>query len=265
MQGSPMGTIPPARAAVARQLALDAETAELVDAIRARRVEAVLLRGPAIARTLYADPARRSYDDIDLLIAPGGDDAVETVLHDLRYTWRSAAEMPDGSAKAQTWVRTGPRPAVVDVHRTVWSLRAPRAAVWQAFAEDAETLDLAGTEVRIPGTEPRALLLALHACQHGAATPKPLADLKRGLDALDEATWRRAGELAQRLGCADAFATGLRLDPAGVALAARLGLGERARVEVHLRAAGAPATAEGFARLAALPTVRGRLERLARE
>src|SRR3954452_9580043 len=133
MQGSPMGTFPHARTAVARQLALDAETAALVEAIGARGVDAMLLRGPAIARTLYPDPARRSYDDIDLLIEPGGDDAVDTVLHDLRYTWRATAEMPDGSAKAQTWVRAGPRPALVDVHRTVWSLRAPRAAVWQAF------------------------------------------------------------------------------------------------------------------------------------
>jgi myo-inositol catabolism protein IolC len=91
-----------ARAIVARQLALDAETAEVVQAVRARGAETVLLKGPAVARTLYPDPARRPYDDIDLLVEPGGDAAAVAVLRASDYTWRGSVEKPDGSVRAET-------------------------------------------------------------------------------------------------------------------------------------------------------------------
>lgn len=262
-----MGVSVRTRAILARQLALDAATSELVEAFRAHGVSTVLLKGPAIARTLYADPADRPYGDIDLLVEPGGDDGAAAVLRELGF----ASLRPDGpfeaSTKADVWRREGPEPVFVDLHRTIQWPRADRDAVWRTLAAEADTLEVGGTEVAIPAPDVRGLLLALHACQHGATAPKPLTDLTRGLDVLSRETWVRARDAAARLGCTDAFARGLRLEPTGegTAVAERLGLSTDARVEVHLRARGAPHTSFGFARLVARGTLGDRLDFLRRK
>ena len=63
--------ISPAQRRLARCLALDAVTSDLVDAFDAAGIDTVLLKGPATVRWLYADnPGRRLYSDIDLLVSP---------------------------------------------------------------------------------------------------------------------------------------------------------------------------------------------------
>jgi hypothetical protein len=242
------------RTEAARHLALDAATAELVGALGERRVDALLLKGPAIARTLYPDPAERAYLDVDLLVEPSGWVEAARVLEDLGYGHHEPD--PDRDAdKAQVWQRGE---VFVDLHPTARWTRADRAAVWTAFASDAETLEVGGAPVPVPGEAARALLLALHACQHGAAEPQPRRDLELGLERLDDDAWERAHGLARDLGAQDAFAAGLRL--AGDTRFASAG----DRLEVHLRAANAAPTAFALNDLAALPTLRARLAFLPR-
>ena len=57
---------------IGRNLAVAAVTAEVVSSMRGEGVRSLLLRGPAIARWLYAREVERirTYEDLDLLIAP---------------------------------------------------------------------------------------------------------------------------------------------------------------------------------------------------
>jgi hypothetical protein len=244
------------RTEAARHLALDAATAELVQALAQRGVGSVLLKGPAIARTLYADPTERSYLDVDLLVEPDGWDEAAEVLRGLGYRrWALPPNQP--ADKAEVWERGDP-PTFVDLHPTARWTRADRALVWEAFAAGAERLEVGGAWVAIPGEAARALLLALHACQHGAAEPQPLRDLELGLQHLPAPAWTAASRLAGDLGCADAFVAGLRL--AGDERFASAG----DRLEVHLHAANAAPMAYGFMDLAALPSLKARLAHLPR-
>lgn len=60
-------------------LALDALTAELLEGLRAVGVEAIVLKGPALARRLYAGEGR-THEDIDLLVSPAMFDRAEALL-----------------------------------------------------------------------------------------------------------------------------------------------------------------------------------------
>ena len=71
--------------AAARTMKAGRQIQEVVDALEGAGIESVLLKGPALARTVYPDPALRQSGDIDLLVRPGDVLAAEEVLEGLGY------------------------------------------------------------------------------------------------------------------------------------------------------------------------------------
>ncbi len=71
--------------AAARSMRAGRQIQAVVDALEAAGIESVLLKGPALARTVYPDPALRQSVDIDLLVRPGDVLAAESVLEGLGY------------------------------------------------------------------------------------------------------------------------------------------------------------------------------------
>ncbi len=71
--------------AAARSLRAGRQIQTAVDALEAAGILSVLLKGPALARTVYPDPALRQSSDIDLLVRPGDVLAAEAVLEGLGY------------------------------------------------------------------------------------------------------------------------------------------------------------------------------------
>ena len=57
--------------AAARAMRSGRQIQVVVDALEAAGIPSVLLKGPALARTVYPDPALRQSVDIDLLVRPG--------------------------------------------------------------------------------------------------------------------------------------------------------------------------------------------------
>ena len=255
------------RTGVMRGLALDAAAIEVVGALRARGVRPILIKGPSTARWLYADrPGQRVYGDIDLLVAPGQFEPAMETLAGLGYHNRTPGYgLDEPLVHAYHWVRHGPHPAEIDLHRRLYLLRAGDDAVWSALTEHTETLALGAAEVEILGAPARALMLTLHATVHGVRTGKPLRDLARALERLGDEDWAQAATLAGRLGGADAFSAGLRLLDAGSALADRLHLPPAASARVHLRAATAPPAAVGLLGLLEPQSWHSRANRLRRE
>jgi hypothetical protein len=71
--------------AAARAIRAGRQIQTVVDALEAGGIPSVLLKGPALARTVYPDPALRQSSDIDLLVRPGDVIATEVVLEGLGY------------------------------------------------------------------------------------------------------------------------------------------------------------------------------------
>lgn len=201
---------------------LDDAAAEVLAAFDAAGVDALLLKGPALARALYAGE-HRPYSDVDLLVAPDHIEAARHALTALGYASTSAGLGIDdvaGVAPAEEWAHAGG--VLIDLH---WQLPgAPAPDAWRALRPHRATIAVGGRDVPTLDTAGLALHVALHAAQHGTRYGKPIADLDRATARWPVAVWRDAATLADAIGAMGAFAAGLRLTDTGAALAVELDL-----------------------------------------
>lgn len=191
-------------------IAVDAAAAEAVEAFRQMGIEAVLLRGPAIAATLYDDPLEREYSDVDLLVQESDFERAASILlglgyHEAPVEQAFPAERP---RHATTWVRGDGR--AIDLHRSLVGVGAPPAQVWRAFRTGARTLQVGGVDALIPTEEVTALVAALHAAHHGSRGGHPRRDLELARVKLPPDAWLRAARIATELEAERAFHAALR-------------------------------------------------------
>jgi putative nucleotidyltransferase-like protein len=226
------------RSAAARTLAVDRVTAEVVRALRASGVDPILLKGPALEAWTRADERPRTYVDTDLLVAPGALETTRDVLRSLGFDQRlSVDETPGGRATSMHWTRRADD-AEVDLHVALTGVFVAPELLWAELDSRTVVLTVAGEAVRILAAPARALHVALHAAQHGPQFPGPLRDLRCAFELVEPSVWDEAAGLAERLDARSAFAAGLRLEPAGAAVAARLDLPRPSSPETVLRAQG---------------------------
>ncbi len=246
----------------AQRLALDGALTTIARSFNARHVSYLLLKGPAFAIWLYEDQDARTYRDIDLLVRPDDFPAAREALTDLGFHELRVATHP---THHDAWLNESGVPTWVELHRTFSLLSAEPAAVWERLASGADEVAVAGTPVAVPSAEASALIVALHAAQHGVGIAKPMEDLRRALDRVDLTTWCSAAEIARDLDSEGAFAVGLCLEPRGREVAEHLGLSLESSRVLRLRAATPPNLALGIERLSATPGALGRLRVLGRE
>ena len=242
---------------VGASMKLDTVAAELTGLLARRDAPCVLLKGTTIARRLYDDETR-PHDDVDVLVREHDLDLVRDVLRALGF------ERAMTSDYAEPWIRSGDG-VTVDLHTTLAGVGASHAEAWDTLSGCTVPLAVGGREVRAFDDAALALHIALHAAQHGDQTPKSIDDLERALERFPDEAWERGAELARRLDAVEAFGAGLRLVPAGEALAARLDLPTTTSTKVALLAASAPPTAIGIYELTATPGVRAKAALVARE
>jgi len=250
----------------ARNLQIDRMIAEVFDAFAGASIEAILLKGPAIAGWLYAEDEIRAYGDGDFLVARAQWDVAGAVLRELGFQEDIARlEHPNlESFASYPWGREteGAGMQSIDMHATLAGIGASFPGVWSVLSSGTSELPIAGRRVPILGEPARAMHIALHAAHHHEG--KPMLDLDRALERLDDGLWRAATEVAEALDATAAFATGLRLTPAGDALAHRLGVHEAHSVAAALKLENVP-LAEGLEHLTRAPGLRAKLAILRNE
>jgi hypothetical protein len=210
---------------VAQTLAADVDTAATVTRLEAVGIESMLMRGPAVARRLYASLDERPYVDVDLLVPAWCFAEAEARLAELGFT-ESPLEVAFGDGRpghAHGWL--SPDGRNLDLHWTLIGIGAPADEVWPALADETEVLELAETPVRVPSDPVLALILALHAGHHLGRIDHAARDLQLALERFPVPTWERAAALAHRLDAVGLFAGGLESEDAGAVLLRRLGVG----------------------------------------
>jgi hypothetical protein len=208
----------------------DLATAELFARLAAMELDALLLRGPAIAGRLY-EAGERAYTDCDLLVSEDDRAAIETELRALGYRPITAL------SSAQHWRRAADG-AEIDLHLTLVGPRAADAVSWRALVAHRCMLDLEGTPVRALDQPATALVIALHAAQHGAVVPHTLIDLEHALGRWNVEVWRGAVTLATELDALVAFRQGLTMVDAGILRLRELGLEPALSIRSSLRRRG---------------------------
>ena len=245
---------------------IDRVTAEVTSALSEASIPSMLLKGPGIATWLYSGDRPRIYTDSDLLLR--------------KRDWKNALALIEGlgfaddlgplehprmeSGAGYPWARRSDG-AHVDLHYTLFGIDADPQDLWTAFARDAVRENVGGVEVSLPSRPARLLHIALHAVQHGGdAWEKPMMDLGQAVAKAPTQLWVEALRLAEGLGAGETFAAGLRLIPAGAALAAEIGASENTALGSDLRLGRVP-LAEGFQELAETRGIRQKARVLARE
>ncbi len=250
--------------AVARTLWLDRQAAIAAAQLQEAGVPSILLKGAAVATWLYQDGAARPYGDIDLLVSPGDFDRAKATLAELGYVHRLAgAAACEFGPNEQELVR--PDGICIDLHHRLLGVPSSTRC-WEVLSGRTVPLALgSGAEVEVLDEPARAMHLALHAAQNGPAGTKSIADLTRGLQQLPSSHWQEAARLAAELDATAAFASGLRLVPAGAALAEELGLPRSLTVELAVRARSASEKAFVFQQLAEARGLRAKAALMARK
>ena len=243
---------------------VDAVTAEVVIALRAHGVRPLLLKGPALVSLLYDDDSRRAYLDADLLVEPSQRAPAERCLARLGFE-RSLAEsdLPGSTVTGEVWQRGGEPP--VDLHRTLPGVDVGPGELWGVLTESTRMLAVGGVEVEAPGAAASLAIVTLHVAHHGQAMDQTVEDLRRALERFDAAAWAAAAALARRLRAADAFASGLTLDPAGRRLAAELSLPTELPVDLVLKRSDPPPGSVTLETLATTDGARAKLRLAARK
>jgi Uncharacterised nucleotidyltransferase len=214
---------------VARRARVDAEAVRALDALARAGVDALLLKGAALATTLYRVDEPRGYYDVDLLVAPRDLRVAAAAIADLGYTNVGELRGIDdvaGILHAQVWsaLVEGLGNLLVDLHWRLDGCQAPPEVAWNVLKPRRGFIELAGRRVPTLDQAGLALHLALHAAQHGPGDLQAMGDLERGLERWPAQTWRQASRLAHDLAGTEALAGGLRLVPAGVGLSRELRL-----------------------------------------
>lgn len=249
--------------AAAAIMALDATAAEVVEELGRHQIPAILLKGPVLTRWLYERRIARAYGDVDLLVSPEDFEAAIRVLRPLGYrelVRRRQFGLSSGRTNSNVCalVHHARRPSRIDLHRGFcWSTMDPHAT-WRLLREHTEAMTVGGTEMLVLAPPALALVIALHAAQHGPGA-RPREDLDRAVRRFDQTVWREAASFAARLHVQEAFAAGLRLMPRGRELADRLGLTTSMTVEVALRTGGDMLLAHPIHQLSTEASLRRRL------
>jgi hypothetical protein len=237
-------------------LRIDAATGEAVRALSDQGVPSIVLKGPALGKW-YPPDSGRTYEDGDVWVAPGDVAAAERILASLGFVpTADESGMPSWwEEHGSSWLRASDL-GKIDLHRRLQGIGAEPRRAWDLLSASAVEFTVGG-EVAYHLSDPGlALYTALHATHHGIDDARGLHHLRTALSAVDEATWTEALRLAEQLDAIEAFATGLRLLPAGADLAERIGAPDARSIRTELLASTPPPVALGFDQLSSAQGLR---------
>ncbi|MCG8555200.1 MAG: nucleotidyltransferase family protein [Proteobacteria bacterium] len=161
------------------ELLVGSQLAEVLCALSAQEVNALLLKGTAFWTSIY-EPGERKVTDIDLLVHPDEQERSVAALQGLGYRIRPPPGRP--ATARQFYERTflsgaAARPVPVEIHTNLIHPVRYRIDLEGLFAR-AQTSELSGQPVRRLCAEDSLLHLALHRTVHGHGLDADLRNIE---------------------------------------------------------------------------------------
>jgi hypothetical protein len=212
---------------IAQSMVIDQATREISSVFEREGIPYILLKGPVLARWLYAEGPPRTYVDCDLLVPSASIRPAEVCLKELGFTRpadHASEDLPDDRPSyVFMWERSSDA-VVVELHRTLLGVGATPDELWAALQSNSSRLDLDGVQVEVLDPVGLCFHIALHAAQDGARVGKPVQDLLRALSTGSIEVWSEAAVLAREVDALPSFTAGLEMIPEGVEMMGRLGI-----------------------------------------
>lgn len=198
-----------------RQLRMTRELIEVLAALRADGIPALVLKGPPLALALYGDLGIRPFEDLDLLVRRTDLGRARAVLEGQgwRYRWAGLSPARERAARRAQYHLEFSHPdsgTVVELH---WRLLP--AAVSDPFrAEEllarSRRVSLGGVFIPVLGPEDQMLALCAHFLKHRAERLIWLVDIALSCGT-GEADWEAVFRRADRMGIGRMLETALIL------------------------------------------------------
>lgn len=174
--------------------------AEIETAMEARGIRSLVLKGPALAITLYPSPGLRPFNDLDILCQPQDLETAGHVLHEIGFEARNP-----GSREQEgfhTVYQSASRSALVELHSDLLQLGVPTRCASDLWTSPDE-FQLGSVRCLTLQAEFQVLHLSVHLHTHGYGRLIWFKDLdlllRRFGDAID---WSFVGRMAQGEGTA---------------------------------------------------------------
>jgi hypothetical protein len=151
-------------------------TVEITRALEAVGVEALTLKGAALAAALYPEAHLRPSIDVDLLVRPRDLARACRAVEALGYrVWKGVPDLPGLFSHHHQY--SAPGKVALELHHSPSEWFVAAFDVEQVFAR-ARRVELDGRVVRIPGPVDELVHLCVHAASHRFQGVKWLFDLK---------------------------------------------------------------------------------------
>lgn len=147
-----------------------AAAGEILAAFQKAGIDAILLKGCALAPTLYGDLALRVISDIDLLVDISQRDAASEVLEQLGYELRydmHDGDFADEQMGEKSYLRRGAQRSFVDLHWRLLNIPGySRQLATDRFFANARSVTVANQPSKVLGPELQLLHCSLHYYLH---------------------------------------------------------------------------------------------------
>ena len=195
-----------------RGLVLAALMSDTVSCLAGAGVPVIVLKGPPLACSLYADPALRPSFDLDLLIRPADlAVALEVLARDGYALGPHMARFPASTLLQLDCeiVLQHPRRIPIDLHWAISPVDYPFRIDPELMWRSRTVIEMGGAPVPVLGREWLLVYLAVHGAKHAWARLLWLGDVARAIDkGID---WSEALRLAAETGCTRPLLLGLLL------------------------------------------------------
>jgi Uncharacterised nucleotidyltransferase len=153
--------------------------------LAATRLDALLVKGAALALTVYPRPWEREMSDVDIVVRPGTLGAVIRSLEAIGFSALYPRERPlSRGALGEVILESAPGPRggtiLVEAHTQLDKIVARPIDYDEIFGRARQIPELPG--LLIPAAEDHALLVALHAAGHDFHHPVAFNDFARLLE-----------------------------------------------------------------------------------
>jgi hypothetical protein len=196
-----------------RNVFLSKTLLQTLETLRQAGIEALALKGPALAVLVYGDLVMRQYVDLDILIQPTNFNRAADIL--TQNGWLRPFQLSDAQ---KTWLvrtendlsftRTG---AHLELHWDVAEKGVRSGIPRDLWWTNVQPVELLERPVPTLSAENTFLYLCLHGCKHGWLKFKYLADLAYFYQASSGLDWEVVLQQARRLGLLRSVGLGVTL------------------------------------------------------
>lgn len=147
-----------------RMVATEVALRKILALLHANGIKVILLKGAALAVTVYGSFAKRPMGDLDILVAPGDADRAWKLIRDTGWTveYEEGDEFYNNFHHLAALVDPSSLKIVLEIHRSMLPFEGPFAFDEGAVWDDASSVTVGSVEAWVPSVSHQLLHYSVH-------------------------------------------------------------------------------------------------------